>query len=186
MAPSRIILAAALLPLALAGCSGTGDDISRAFGMTRDSPDEFQVTTRAPLSMPPAYTLRPPRPGAPRPQELSMSREAEATLAPQSALAGNQGGSVTPGQQALLAASGPVAPTNIRQQVDRDGALEQTQRGFVDEVMFWRTPQDKSVIVDPQREAQRLRENAALGQSPVTGDTLIIQRKPQSFWSRIF
>jgi len=186
MVPFRILLAAALLPLVLAGCSGAGDDVSRAFGMTRDSPDEFRVTTRAPLSMPPAYTLRPPRPGAPRPQEMSMSREAEATLAPQSALAGNQGGTVTAGQQALLTASGPAAPANIRQQVNNDAAIDQTQRGFVDEMMFWHTPTDKSVVVDPQRESQRLRENAALGQSPINGDTLIIQRKPESFWSKIF
>ena len=43
--------------------------------------------------------------------------------------------------------------------------------------MFWRAPRDKSVMVDPQRESQRLRENAALGQQPVAGDTPIIQRQ---------
>ena len=47
---------------ALAACSG--DELTRTFGLTRDAPDEFQVTTRAPLSMPPDFNLRPPRPGA--------------------------------------------------------------------------------------------------------------------------
>ena len=88
MVPSRLLLAAALLPLALAGCGN--NDLSRTFGMTRDAPDEFQVTTRAPLSMPPDFMLRPPRPGAPRPQEMSPRQEAEATLAPQAALAGRR------------------------------------------------------------------------------------------------
>jgi hypothetical protein len=184
MVPSRILLVAALLPLAFAGCS-SGSDISRAFGMTRDSPDEFQVTTRAPLSMPPNYALRPPRPGAARPQEVSESREAEALLAPQTALAGNPGTN-SPGQQALLAAAGPAAPAGIRQQVDADASIDQTDRNFADKVMFWRTTPDKSVLVDPQRESQRLRENAALGQSPLAGDTPIIQRKQESIWQRIF
>ena len=58
----------------LAGCNG--DKIARTFGLTRDAPDEFTVTTRAPLSMPPDYNLRPPRPGAPRPQEQSERQQA--------------------------------------------------------------------------------------------------------------
>ncbi|RYE94373.1 MAG: DUF3035 domain-containing protein [Oxalobacteraceae bacterium] len=58
--------------LGLGACSG--DELTRTFGLTRDAPDEFQVTTRAPLSMPPDFSLRPPRPGASRPQELSGAR----------------------------------------------------------------------------------------------------------------
>ena len=43
------------LPLLAAGAllAGCGADTARSFGLTRDAPDEFQVTTRAPLSMPP-------------------------------------------------------------------------------------------------------------------------------------
>ena len=41
--------------------------------------------------------------------------------------------------------------------------------------MFWRKPAPPGIVVDPQKEAQRLRENAALGQSQETGDTPIIQ-----------
>ena len=53
----------------LAGCSG--DQLTRTFGLARDSPDEHTVTTLAPLSIPPDYNLRPPSPGAPHPQEQS-------------------------------------------------------------------------------------------------------------------
>jgi hypothetical protein len=180
----RIFLAAAFLPLVLTGCGS--DDISRTFGMSRDSPDEFTVTTRAPLSMPPNYALRPPRPGEARPQELSERQEAEAVLAPQAALANDQSGNTSPGQEALLAAAGPAAPANIRRRVDSDAAIEQTDRGFTDRLMFWHTPQDKAEVVDPQREAQRLRQNSALGQSPTAGDTPIIQHPTQTWWQRIF
>ena len=72
------------LGLSLAACSG--DELTRTFGLTRDAPDEFQVTTRAPLSMPPDFTLRPPRPGATRPQELTQREQAEAALAPDTVL----------------------------------------------------------------------------------------------------
>jgi hypothetical protein len=82
MAPFRILCAAALLPLVLAGCQD--GDVSRTFGLNRDAPDEFQVTTQVPLSMPPDFTLRPPRAGAPRPQELTPRQGAEIAMAPQS------------------------------------------------------------------------------------------------------
>lgn len=184
MIASRLLLAAALLPLALAGCGN--NDLSRTFGLTREAPDEFQVTTRAPLSMPPDFMLRPPRPGAPRPQEMSSRQEAEATLVPQAALAGPQSGATSPGQQALLAASGPPAPPDIRQKINTDAAMAATDRGFADKLLFWREPPDKSVVVDPQRESQRLRENAALGQSPTAGDTPIIQRPKNTLWDTLF
>src|SRR5918997_3371918 len=78
--------------LTAAGCGG---DTARTFGFTRDAPDEFQVTTRAPLSMPPALGELPvPRPGADRPQELTQRQAAEAALVPGVALgqSGARGG----------------------------------------------------------------------------------------------
>jgi hypothetical protein len=70
-----------LLPaLALLLLVGCGENTARTLGFIRDAPDEFRVTTRAPLSMPPdmAGGLPPPRPGAPRPMERSARDEAEA------------------------------------------------------------------------------------------------------------
>src|SRR6202012_1402778 len=89
----------------LGGCNG--DKIARTFGLTRDAPDEFTVTTRAPLSIPPDYTLRPPRPGAPRPQEQSERQQAEEALVPQTALNPPASGQI-PGQQSLMQEAGPV------------------------------------------------------------------------------
>src|ERR1700760_1982891 len=83
--------------LLLGGCSG--NSLTRTFGLTRDAPDEYTVPTRAPLSMPPDYNLRPPRPGAPRPQEQSERQQAAAALVPQLALGMPEGGA-SPGQAA--------------------------------------------------------------------------------------
>ena len=79
-----VILTEAAFILALAGCgSSTGRDWARTFGFVRDAPDEFAVTTQPPLAMPPDFTLRPPRPGAPRPQAVPETRQAEEALVPQ-------------------------------------------------------------------------------------------------------
>ena len=177
------LTAVLVLPL-LAGCGG--DDISRTFGLQRDAPDEFQVTTRAPLSMPPDFALRPPRPGAARPQEATARGAAEAALVPQAALAGREA-PMTTGTSALLQAAGPAAPADIRGKVEQESALERPSRSLVDRLMFWRAPsQPAGLAVDPQRESQRLRENAALGQNPTEGDSRIIQPRSRSLFDRLF
>lgn len=69
-------LAAIALVVGLSGCSQTQE----ALGLTKSAPDEFQVFQRAPLSMPPNFALRPPEPGAPRPQEGTARDRAETVL----------------------------------------------------------------------------------------------------------
>ncbi len=171
--------------LGLAACSG--DELTRTFGLTRDAPDEFQVTTRAPLSMPPDFALRAPRPGATRPQELTQRQQAEAVLTPDTVLnTPARGSNNSPGQQALLSAAGRAAPADIRNRVDSEAALDTPSRSFTDRLMFWQAPPPPGTPVDPVREAARLRQNAALGQSPEAGDTPIIQRKRQGIFSSLF
>jgi hypothetical protein len=68
--------------LALAGCArGT---LQNALGMGKRSPDEFSVVQRAPLVIPPDFNLRPPEPGAPRPQTGTTADQAQAKLFGQS------------------------------------------------------------------------------------------------------
>ena len=179
-----ILVPAAAGLLLLTGCSG--DELTRTFGLTRDAPDEFQVTTRAPLSMPPDYTLRPPRPGSVRPQELTQRQQAEAALTPDSVLAGNSRTPTTPGQEALVAAAGRPAPADIRNRVDSEAALDQPGRPFTDRLLFWRPSPPPGTVVDPERESQRLRQNAALGQPNAAGDTPIIQQRRPGLFSGLF
>jgi hypothetical protein len=167
-----VLLAAGL---ALAGC---GDSFNRTVGLVRDAPDEFTVTTRAPLAMPPSFELPPPQPGAPRPQERPERRQAEEALVPQTALGdSNAAAPETPGQQAVVRAAGPPAPPNIRQEVNAEASLDRPRETLTDRLMFWDSPPPPGTIVDPRKESQRIRENAALGQSVETGDTPIVQPK---------
>ena len=169
----------------LAGCGGT-QGLTRAFGIARDTPDEFTVTTRAPLSMPPDFTLRPPQPGAARPQELTPTQSAQIAIAGSEALNAPTGGADSPGQDALLAAAGVPAPGDIRAKVDAEAAAAANDRSLADMLMFWKTKSPKGTVVDPSKEAERLRDNAALGKSPDTGDTAIIQKKQQGFFENMF
>jgi hypothetical protein len=179
-----LCLAAFAGVLGLAACSGS--DLSRTFGLTRDAPDEFQVTTRAPLSMPPNFNLPPPQPGAPRPQELTPRQQAEAALVPGSINAQPGDASLSPGEQALVQESGPPAPANIRAEVNSDASLTAENPNFVDRLMFWRSPTPPGTVVDPVRESQRLQQNEALGQSVETGDTPIIQSRHQGLFMGLF
>ena len=52
--------------------------------------------------------------------------------------------------------------------------------------MFWRPTPPPGIVVDPQKEAQRIRENAALGRSQDTGDTPIIQPKQKGWLEGLF
>ncbi|MBW8268262.1 DUF3035 domain-containing protein [Caldovatus aquaticus] len=180
----------ALVAFALAaGLAGCGSDTARTLGFTRDAPDEFAVTTRAPLSMPPDMTeLPPPRPGARRPQELSIREQAEAALVPGAALGSPAAaGRPSPGEAALVAQTGRSVPPDIRRRVDEEALrLEQPDRPFVDRLMFWRQPPPPGTPVDAEREAQRLRENAALGRSPTEGETPIIQPRRRGLLEGLF
>ncbi len=64
--PRLHALGASLVVLAaLAGCS----DLRQAIGIEKSVPDESKVTETPPLSIPPDFTLRPPRPGATGPDQ---------------------------------------------------------------------------------------------------------------------
>ncbi|TPG58135.1 DUF3035 domain-containing protein [Roseomonas nepalensis] len=166
--------------LLLAACGG---DTARTLGLTRDAPDEFQVVTRAPLSIPPSMgDLPPPRPGAQRPQEMSARERGETTLAPATITGEGREARPSGAEAALVAqagrASGAQATGNIRRQVDEESLrLDRPQQNVVERLMFWQDAPRPGTVLDPQREAQRLRENSALGRSPEAGDTPIIQRR---------
>jgi len=67
-------------------------DLKKAIGLEKTSPDEFAVESRAPLEMPPDFDLRPPQPGASRPQEKSSDKLARQVI--------EQAGPGEPGKQA--------------------------------------------------------------------------------------
>ncbi len=84
------------------------------------------------------------------------------------------------------AGAGGVDP-NIRQIVNQENSkLLETDRSFVDTLVFWKAPAEPGVVVDPTREAQRLRENASVGKAVTEGETPTIERKKKALLEGIF
>jgi hypothetical protein len=116
---------------ALAGCQSTRE----ALGLVKVVPDEFRVVSKAPLVVPPDYSLRPPSPGEPRPQELQPESQARVALLGERAAEQRSEG------EKLLAtkAGADNADPMIRYVVDDEfGAISHKDKGFADWVMFWR------------------------------------------------
>lgn len=179
----RLTLLIAAVALSATGCSS----LRGWMGADKTPPDEFRVVTRAPLSLPPDYGLVAPQPGAPRPQETDARESARQIVVDR------QGGRATqkpdiaalqgrnPGEAALLRRAGVAeVDPNIRATINRESSkLAQADNTFVNRLMFWRSKEEPGVIVDADKEARRLRENAALGRAATTGETPTISRKGQ-------
>ena len=176
--------------LLLAGCSG----VQEQFSLTSTPPDEFKVTTRAPLAVPPDFNLRPPSPGEPRPQEGTATQQAkqvifratdEAELSFAEAMP-DDGRSM--GERALLAeADADKAPSDIRQVVNRESQTLEDEDGYLyDVLVFWRDDEPPGRIIDAEAEAKRLQENAALGKPVTEGETPTIERKKKALFEGIF
>ncbi len=59
------------------------------------------------------------------------------------------------------------------------------ERGVVDRLAFWRSAPQPGVVVDPQKEAQRLRENQALGRPINEGETAVIRRRRRGLFEGV-
>jgi hypothetical protein len=177
---------ALLAGLALSGCT----DARKALGYDKSPPDEFRVVSRAPLSLPPDYALRPPAPGASRPQDQTSPQQARQALLGAGAAPSRPAlpATASAGEGALLAKVGsPRNDPRIRELVDRESvALADADRTFFDRLVFWQKPPEPGSVVDPQREAQRLRENQALGRTATDGDTPTIRRRKKGALEGIF
>jgi len=172
--------AAAVLSLAACG----GNSVSKTLGLASSSPDEFTVTTRAPLSVPPDLqnpALPAPTPGLARPQETPLTQQAEETLAPQLALNPAASGPDSPGQEALVAQAGPEAPANIRALVGADAVRDEQAESLTERLLFWQSKPLPGAVVDAPAEEARLQKDAALGESPTTGETPVIDRTKSKF-----
>ena len=190
--PSLGRLAGCLLLIAgLAAC----DNLKSQLGLGKQAPDEFRVVSRAPLSLPPDFTLRPPAPGTARPQEGTALQQARTAVFrtddEQQQVALDQAipaDGRSRGERALLVTAGAqdVDPT-IRQLVDQEtNTINSESEDFIDRLVFWRQAEQPGVIVDAEAEARRLRENAALGKSATSGRTPTIERKKKAFLEGIF
>lgn len=185
--PAGMALTGALL---LSGCGALDGLIPGFGGSNKQSPDEFQVVAQQPLSIPPNADLRPPRPGAPRPQDTPPQVRAQSLVSgqPVAAVQAANAGGGSPSEAALLAKAGAAgADPNIRSTVNQEtGLLAEQNRTLIDDLIFWRKPDPPGVVVDPAKEQQRIRETQATGQPVTTGTTPTIERRKRGLLEGIF
>ena len=70
--------------------------------------------------------------------------------------------------------------------MDQEAKLDRPSQGIGDKILFCRKSAQPGIVVDPEKEAQRLRENSALGQSQETGDTPIVHPRKRGWLDGIF
>lgn len=183
------VLCAAALVLTLGACEG----VKRQLGLNKQSPDEFKVVARAPLSVPPDFSLRPPAPGAPRPQEGTTRDQARRAV-----FGSDQGGTTLQAEQAnyaglsagerilLKSAGAGQGDPNIRALVNAEAEALREDTDFLEALVFWREPQVPGTVVDAEGEARRLRENSALGKDITEGQTPSIERRKKGLLEGLF
>lgn len=175
---------------ALGGCS----QLQEAVGQTKKAPDEFQVVSRAPLSLPPNFDLKPPQPGAVRPQEGTTSEQAAERILGRKIRSSAQQVTSSTSQSASASNTsfeqklglGQAKP-DIRKIVDSETETFVYETKYpIDYLLFWVEGAEKGIVLDPKKEQKRLRENSALGRPADTGQTPTIERKNRSVLEKLF
>ncbi len=179
----------AVFSMSLAGCGG--DSLQDTLGYGKSAPDEFAIVTKAPLVIPPDYSLRPPQPGAPRPQEM----EIQPALGAQRALIGDN--ALAEGGDGSLAGRTGAARADRRHRSRPahppgrecgDALAGRARQDFVDSVIFWKepgpTPDEK--LVNPAEESQRIQQNEAEGKPVTEGETPTVEQKKEGLLEGIF
>lgn len=171
--------------LLLSACGGS-DGFRETLGLNRKGPDEFQVLSRPPLTVPPEFNLRPPKQGAEYTPGVSATDQAHnrvlgadnnsapaaATAVPivtSGALPSNSD------SQFLANAGAEKANHNIKQVIS-----DERQNGVLkkDDNFLFGASKEKDLLVDPAKEAERLKDDKAKSLPPTAGETPVIA--PQS------
>ena len=141
-----------------------------------NSPDEFRVLRKAPLTVPPDYQLRPPTPGEARPQELLPDVQARIAV-----FGTDIGRGASEGEKMFIAqAGGDAVDRTVRNQVDFDNAqILRKNRSFADTILNFGKGRGEPLL-DASAEAERLRAEQEELKDVTGGGAVLIRQKPAS------
>jgi len=174
----------------LSGC----ERAKQALGQTKEGPDEFAVFQRAPLSLPPNYGLKPPKPGSDRPQAVNPRDRAAQALgikrntSRQLTKTKNDLSALSLGELSVLRLTGATeADPSIRMEIEKEtGIMVTASDSFTDKITFWQSPSKVGIVVDPAREAKRIRRNQALGKPLNKDDIPVIKHRAKAIFEDVF
>lgn len=174
MKPS-LKLACVALPMLLSACAD--NTVRDTLGLTREAPDEFSVVSRPPLSIPPEFSLRPPKPGEPprgtptdeQARELITGKPTPKDTDPSKLEQPKVESAVTPvargelltgGGEALLKKAGAQgADSEIRDKLNVDAATPRENSDAKTLIDQLAGKEKNEPTVDAKKEAARLRAN---------------------------
>ena len=149
--PIHLPVALAAACLALSGCSSFND----ALGLSKTSPDEFEVVVRPPLTLPPSFSLEQVETGdAAQPATDAVSLTEQVLV--------GRGISTDSGFDGLFGTH-RIEP-DIRAKVDEETLGIQTDKRVAVEVLFGGRP-NVGPTLSPEAEAQRIRDAQRDGRS---------------------
>lgn len=172
MIRSRLLISGLMASaFAMGGCTSA----TKALGLTKQAPNEFNILTKAPLIVPPEYNLKPPRIGE------SSSQNNYSQQAAREALIGDvDEAEPSRGEIALMSKAGVGrANQEIRLEIDGSNSVERKTKGFASRILLWNDGKifddnGKPVPLDAENEARRLElVNSATG-----GQDVEITRRP--------
>ncbi len=180
---SLTCVAVMMAVISLAGCQGVKEQL----GVGRNSPDEFTVVKRAPLTLPPDYNLRVPSTGSAPPSAIASNQAKTIVL-------GNTNDTATVGtaeEQLLKKMGADHARSDIRDVIsEENGFIALDNRKAIDKIMFWsdKEPSDANIPVskiDSKKEAERLKKVQEEGAPINSGDVPVVEPK-ESTIDKIF
>lgn len=177
-----------LVASSLAACSNVQKDL----GLAREAPDEFKVVSNAPLSVPPEFNLRPPVPGASRPQVEDVNTIAREVLTSDKSKQ-YQSADVSKGESAILSKLGTEqANSSIRQELDEEAREEQQQLNEKNKAQKFlaylrgEDAKEQDPEVNASKEKRRINENVEAGKPVNEGEVAENGKSKKGLLNRIF
>lgn len=193
----------------LSACGGGGFDIRETLGVKNTAPDESTVVSTNPLSVPPDFNLRPPHPGAPRPQELDSSQAAKNILMGTNSADTQAQSPVVDSELAT-----PVEPVtsqplstdaeqafkdklnltqadpNVKETLTEEQLpvleTDKKKQGFWSQFFGQKKDAKKEPVIDASQEKKRIDQNKQEGKPVNEGDVKKKEQKEPSTLQRIF
>jgi hypothetical protein len=191
------------LSLLVAAC-GQSNSAREVLGITREAPDEFQVVSRPPLSVPKEFFLRPPSDseaediggnvdqqaralvtGAPTGMDGMTLEQAEQGLADTAAPIVQSSELASPGESRFLARVGSdQADKEIRGKLSQENGERFAEEPSLLEKLRGETKEEP--VVDAKGEAERIRANKDAEKPLNEGEIKSVDPKKKSVIKRLF
>ncbi len=148
---SIYMLATAAVTLLLSGCNQT----KKTLGLGRETPDEFTVLDRPPLTVPPSIGLRPPLEKGEDSSSYTHDPKGEArrALFKKESRTTHERSQVE--KMLLEQAHSEETDSGIRRIVNEEAKVKNGYNEFVQDLLFWQKKNKKGDVINPLEENKK-------------------------------